>query len=1497
MDVSKEFVSDVQISDIYRLIFNSCDINSTNMVPVSKLVEFIKPYFESDLNALEDLRASLDPDGKDVEVYRETFYDVMASWSQKLSLDPSNLRSESPRNTFDSSQMDNKDMPYTHSTPRQSIGDRLLNCIDLLNLSNASGYSLSTSQLEQPGDSEIIVLEERIKKLEYQWQKATSDLSMIQQQLVVSEEQNEQLQSELQTVKRRLQMEQQTNENFQNDLRQMDEMREELQRLTRHNDELKKKLSLIEKDNFRYKIAIAKLESDKLDMDNQYRSILKLQQDRLDELFDVKNQLELKESYINELKKVNAELTSKYMEQRDLIDQLKEENLLIARKSPKDKIINYRGTFFSKNKQMELQKSTPNRANVVSIEEYGIDSDELSPILCHSNPDENCENDCVMVQDIETCPNETECLQAEMRNADLRHSEHLSMNQYEKVELQFQIETLNSEMIAMKTALEQANRQLNGKGDCHSQGSEVVTDKKKDAETQTLTEDQQIQKDATTERQELDSPNTLNKAKEEIRHLETRLKQFMEQHRQEFEHSEALKKSNLELMGKCNKLNNDLLTYVEKYNSHDKSLIETRQLVTTLTQTNKELGNNLENLSKAYSELENTIICSKTSLGSIDSVTMQISNFISKKNDVIGELKKLNEKLESDLSKSQLELHIKVDDVLNLKEELDKANNVKNKLWTQMKTFERELIAKKDEIHQLKERLAQYNSELSIKSQEYNVFRNELEAKICLLLIEKTELEARLESEKKIQSNLIENESRLLTELEKFDNIAEKLDDKSSQLLKEKEALESKLKTEKLHRAEDESRFSKDLETFNCVRTELETKISQLLIDKEELEQSLANERKARMNLAKKASQNLKELETSNNVRKELEEKISELHVSKKELETLFANEKEVRRHLAESESQNLKELETSNKIKKKLEQDKKELEEQLETEKQVRLHIEKDLNGKIQLLCDVSKQKEEADAKFVEAQRKINKIEDECSRYINEMLNQNKKEIDGTMRDKQKIALELSELKVSNERLLTEISLNKEERDIINNELLNLEQLYSSHEQQLQENKILLEQFSALKIAHEKLQSQFQQSEILTEELTSKNALLEETLSIQYNDLKAVRLDLEKSQNHVTELIALQANNLNLSRDENRKKANFNKQEIMIDRFKDKIEKLEEQLVILKNENQRLKDFETLSEELKNEIESLKKLNDNLKKQIEIKTSKKEIETQMLNKDTQCENKPKNKFTLSSDLATSETLFNESTREHTDTLSIKRSSYVLEVPISEISFDNDIVEQLELDEITIGAVLNRKELEKKIILLTDWLVANSSNSDQKVENLRETYRRQYEDLFGLIADISYRLRDHVCIGTTEPIVPVYVQLEELKSQLKKLIQNGNQICKNRMRKCMNLVISYLDMLRKENESPRDIDRESSKTEIRIIKRKNRSKRDPNDRVEELKSEQRHSPGRRCDYTVILCLVLVFVVLVLSLGLQFYCRLTVAQDQYCPLDSLVKRTNIRPPPM
>lgn len=77
------------------------------------------------------------------------------------------------------------------------------------------------------------------------------------------------------------------------------------------------------------------------------------------------------------------------------------------------------------------------------------------------------------------------------------------------------------------------------------------------------------------------------------------------------------------------------------------------------------------------------------------------------------------------------------------------------------------------------------------------------------------------------------------------------------------------------------------------------------------------------------------------------------------------------------------------------------------------------------------------------------------------------------------------------------------------------------------------------------------------------------------------------------------------------------------------------------------------------------------------------------------------------------------------------------------------------------------------------------------------------------LKDTSFR--DHVCIGTAEPIIPVHVLLEEVKQRVKMLVQNAGQvsvlISEHRIKWCWDLMIHQMALLQKDNEALRVLSR------------------------------------------------------------------------------------------
>ncbi|XP_076265960.1 uncharacterized protein LOC143199769 isoform X1 [Rhynchophorus ferrugineus] len=313
----------IDVATVFRNIYCSCDIDNTDLVPVSRLIEFIQPFMIEDLNALEDLRNSLDPENKNVFVSSDHFYDVIGRWSQKIAAGTSDDDEFQPSCRLPA--IEDKHLPYSHSTPRASLGDKLLKCKDLLNLSNISGYSLSTSRLDTTNHNDVEKLEEEIKKLEHQILKLTGELTITKQQLTSSEEQNDVLQQNFDRLNKRLHAEQQIIEHLQSDRKYHEELREEIQFLKDTVEILKKQLSQSEKDNLYYKNQMDELEQERMTVERKNEVLTRQHQECLQEILDMKTEIEAKEQQIETDQKDYNDLKMKLNEQRDVIDQLRQE--------------------------------------------------------------------------------------------------------------------------------------------------------------------------------------------------------------------------------------------------------------------------------------------------------------------------------------------------------------------------------------------------------------------------------------------------------------------------------------------------------------------------------------------------------------------------------------------------------------------------------------------------------------------------------------------------------------------------------------------------------------------------------------------------------------------------------------------------------------------------------------------------------------------------------------------------------------------------------------------------------------------------------------------------------------------------------------------------------------------------------------------------------------------------------------------------------------------
>ncbi|XP_018563590.1 lymphoid-restricted membrane protein-like, partial [Anoplophora glabripennis] len=316
---------------VMKNIYTSCDPENSNLVPVSKLIEFITPYMLEDLSALESLRRSLDPGNNNVCVSSEKFYETMNEWTKKIT-NSSDEDSDFNRTPSVLEVIDEKQLPYIQSTPRASFGQKLLSCEGLLNLSNVSAYSLSTSTHTKDnsmGGQEKTILEEEIKRLEHHLNKVSNEMVMVKLQLTAAEEQNEILQADLDRCKTRLHSEQQIIEHLQSDKRYNDELREELNSTKKQVEELNKKLLQYEKENHHLVNDIKQSEKENAKLEEKCEELSRREQEAKKEIINIKTELDLKDQEIITILKINDELRSKLNQQRDTIDQLTNENELL----------------------------------------------------------------------------------------------------------------------------------------------------------------------------------------------------------------------------------------------------------------------------------------------------------------------------------------------------------------------------------------------------------------------------------------------------------------------------------------------------------------------------------------------------------------------------------------------------------------------------------------------------------------------------------------------------------------------------------------------------------------------------------------------------------------------------------------------------------------------------------------------------------------------------------------------------------------------------------------------------------------------------------------------------------------------------------------------------------------------------------------------------------------------------------------------------------------
>ncbi|XP_060529179.1 uncharacterized protein LOC132703752 isoform X2 [Cylas formicarius] len=232
--------------------------------------------------------------------------------------------------------------------------------------------------------------------------------------------------------------------------------------------------------------------------------------------------------------------------------------------------------------------------------------------------------------------------------------------------------------------------------------------------------------------------------------------------------------------------------------------------------------------------------------------------------------------------------------------------------------------------------------------------------------------------------------------------------------------------------------------------------------------------------------------------------------------------------------------------------------------------------------------------------------------------------------------------------------------------------------------------------------------------------------------------------------------------------------------------------------------------------------------------------------------------------------------------------------------FGDQFLEEMGLIDRSPGKKFSTDEMEKVVTTLVVRHLLNSSHLKQRLDNEYEKYKSEYDCLLSLVWDISNRLRDHRCIGTSEPIKPVFVLLEEIKLRLRDLLQTTGQVAilvhESRMRRCWNLVTNYLATLRQENEELRNnaLNHENISTQTGFFRHRLTMLRDSSHKLHHFKLGFRNNCKMKILIGISVCVIA--IVSSLNVVLHLNCRLTSSETQYCPLDGIV-RSAIGIPPM
>nr|XP_023016428.1 protein MLP1-like isoform X2 [Leptinotarsa decemlineata] len=842
---------------VMKNIYSSCDLQNTNLVPTSKLIEFIMPYMLEDLSALESLKSSLDPKNEDMSVTSEKFYEVMNEWAQKIT--GSNEEDEDFIRTPSQLDIDEKRLPYTQSTPRASFGQRLLRCEGLLNLSNESIYNISASVDTKDNSTvgvEKTILEEQVKRLEHQLNKVTGELDMVKIQLTVTEEQNDQLHSDLERCRTRLSSEQQVNDHLQKNKSCIDELKEEIRFGKKRIEELNKKLSQYEKDNFHMNNYIQQLEKENTELEEKLEHFTRREQEWKKEMFDMKTELDIKEHEIISITKINDELKLKLSEKKSQVDQLTNENeLLDYKKQGLEKVLSSRRFSCSSQYKTCLEEigNLSNRDQSYE-EEFSFESQlldirngpqtslqaELFQVDCHF--DNKLKNGTHHLDDDDelyyfNLQNETEQLKQEND----RLQTELTISNDKTTELQIKLGDIMFEKRNIEESLK--NSKIHA-----SKLEEEINLLKRNLNITKENELEQSNKDKRIAELEKEL-NELKNKYETLKSAQALLEEELLKHENKFNFETAFKAQQKEL---CEK-NKDLVELQQTSKEY-------KEMICKLTKSNQELEKTLKQIKAELKDKEDTAEKVQALNENIEETASQVQAHIDNKKTVITELQQLNLAFETNIKKLQTELSNKITEVMRLKDILKKNESIKNKIWHDNKVMQQDIHDLKQENQNLHRQLEESDKLREDLKDEYNSIFSKYEEELAKnddLLVQiscqKQELSKILEEVGSLKKELDcikhiqkEDKEKINQKLSEYEVLLQSYNAKTKDLRNHNEQLQIELDNERQKQLKEDrvsEELFKKLEAFQTMLLNLETKISELENQNELLRVELERER------------------------------------------------------------------------------------------------------------------------------------------------------------------------------------------------------------------------------------------------------------------------------------------------------------------------------------------------------------------------------------------------------------------------------------------------------------------------------------------------------------------------------------------------------------------------------------------------------------------------------------------------------------------------------